>query len=626
MKRLIQFSIYLYAFWLLLFLACRIFFVLYQWPLGDRIPLPSELGIAFIAGYKLDLSVATMFSLLQLLLANLFVFSTHPVFKRSLLCLTGLFVVAYVSMAISDAGLYREWNAKINIQALEHFKNPAEVFRTLSLKLILLFLLLVALFVIPFWFLFRKKVFPTLEADEQTSGKKRLAYGILFFVFSGGMGVILIRGSLLGMPMNQSIAYFSQHIFPNDIAVNPLYNLLQDMTIKNNIPGPEVYRFWKNEEARNIIQADFLQSGKSRTGFMKTTRPNLVIIFLESWSSDNIGVLGGLPNCTPRFDALSREGLLFTRSFSNAYVSDQGIPAVLSAYPSVSRVAITNQPAKVPNLPCISEELKKQDYYTSFLFGGELVYGNLRGYLFEKKFDQIRELADLDGFPTGRLGVHDEYTFPELLRMLRSQKEPFLTGFFTQSTHMPYDFVSTDGWQSQKDDPEKLYTESVHYSDLHLGRFFDSVKKENFYQNTLFLVISDHSHNSWKQRSPDDPEHHRIATLLLGGALKDEWKGKRWEEIVSHLDWAKTLLEEMQIPANRYPWSRNILDSVKSSSAWYIFYGGVGYICDSGYSASHQYNIKQVISSTGDSLASHYWRDKALAFQQLVYENLRLRK
>ncbi|QLH45236.1 MAG: hypothetical protein HWD58_06290 [Bacteroidota bacterium] len=55
--------------------------------------------------------------------------------------------------------------------------------------------------------------------------------------------------------------------------------------------------------------------------------------------------------------------------------------------------------------------------------------------------------------------------------MLRSQPEPFLTGFFTQSTHMPYDFVSTDGWQSTSNDPEKLYTESVHYSDIHLGRF-----------------------------------------------------------------------------------------------------------------------------------------------------------
>jgi len=622
MKSTIKYLLFLFAYWLLLFFGTRIFFVLYQLPIIGKIKLQGDLYKAFVEGYKLDIATGTILTLLPLLLSSAYYIFQKEVIKKVLRGLIVLSLLVYIITAVGDAGLYKEWNAKINMQALAHFSNPSEVFKTISPLLIALFVVLLALFFLPFYFLYSKKIDPILQKDEQTNFKKRSGYGIFLFLFGVASGVILIRGGFTGIPMNQSIAYFSNDVFANDIAVNPLYNIMQDATIKTNIPEVTMYKFRSNEDAKKIIEDDYTIQKDSSISILNTIRPNLVFIFLESWSADNVSVLGGIDGCTPRFNELSKEGLLFTNAYSNAYVSDQGIPAVLSAFPSVSRLAVINQPSKVPKVPCISEELSEQGYSLSFMFGGDLVYGNLRGYLLEKKFTELIEQKDLTQYPQGRLGVHDEFTFGELLKSLNKKKPPFLQGFFTTSSHMPYDHPKSDTWRAPKGDAERLYTEAVHYADIHLGKFFDEAKRQTWYANTLFVVIADHSHNTIKQWNTAVPGHSKIPYLLLGGALKEEWKGKKWEPIVSHLDVASTILHQMKLNTERYPWSRNSLNPYTPSSAYYVFFGGAGYINNSGFAASYQ-GTKNIQTDLTDSVVIIPMHNKAMSFQQLVYEEVK---
>nr|MBP6623905.1 sulfatase-like hydrolase/transferase [Chitinophagaceae bacterium] len=222
--------------------------------------------------------------------------------------------------------------------------------------------------------------------------------------------------------------------------------------------------------------------------------------------------------------------------------------------------------------------------------------------------------------------VHDEYTFKELLTVLGKRKEPFLQGYFTTSTHMPYDFVSTDNWQSTPDDAEKKYTESVHYTDLHMGRFFSEAKKQPWYKNTLFIIVADHSHNTIKQWDISSAMRQHIPLLFLGGALKEEWRGKTWDKIVSQLDLNSSILHQMHLSSSRYPWSRNIFNPYTSSSAFYVFYGGAGYINEKGFAASHQESQHIIVSVLKDSSLKIPYNNKAMSFQQLVYEDVKHRK
>ena len=626
MKKLTLYSLYLMVFWFVLFFINRLFFVYYQQPIGNKIKNNADIVKAFYYGFPLDLAVAIIFILLPLLFANLFFVLQNKIYKKVALALVLFFLLLYVGVGLADAGLYKEWNAKINMQALAHFKNPSEVFKTISTKLLLLFVFLLTIIIAPFYYFYKKKIHPTLHFDGITSMKKRVSFGLLFFILSTGLAIIGIRGGIFNIPINQSIAYFSNDPMANDLAVNPFYSIIQDFDIKSKLPDSSVYKITSNELAALNIKPDFTISKDSTIPILNTQRPNIVYIFLEGWSADNISVLGGIEGCTPKFNQWCNEGLLFTQAYADAYVSDQGIVAGLSAYPSAHRMAIANQPTKVHNLPCISDELIPLGYHTSFLFGGELVYGNLRGYLLEKKFKTLKEVYDLTQYPSGKLGVHDEYTFKELLLMLNQQTSPFLQGFFTSSTHMPYDYTPSDDWKSTKSDAEKLYTESMHYADIHLGRFLDAAKKQTWWDSTLIIIVSDHSHNSIKQWDAMSGMRQKIPMLFTGGALKPAWRGKQWTQIVSQLDIVSTLLHQMQLPAKRYPWSRNMLNPYKPSSAFYVFYGGAGYVTDSGYVATSYDNLPFIHSNMTDSVQMKTYQTKALSFQQLVYEDVKNRE
>lgn len=626
MKKLTLYSLYMMGFWFAVFFINRLFFVIYQMPIGNKIKNEGDIVKSFYKGYQLDLSMGATFILPPLLFIILFYITRKSFAKKIALVIIALLLVLYICVGLADTGLYREWNAKLNMQALEHFKNPGEVFKTVSTKLLLLFVVLLLGMGVPFYFFYRQKIHLKLQFEDQVSLGKRILFGVLFFMVSTTVGVFTIRGGVDNMPINQSIAYFSNDPMANDIAVNPLYNLLQDFDIKSKLPDTSIYKKTSNAEAQRLIASDYTVGKDSTISILKTARPNIVYIFLESWSADNVSVLGGIEGCTPQFDKLCEEGLLFSRAYGEAYVSDQGIVAGLSAYPSAHRMAIANQPPKIHNLPCISEELIPLGYSTSFLFGGELVYGNLRGYLLEKKFAELKEVYDLRKYPEGKLGVHDEYTFKELLQMLNNKKRPFLQGFFTTSTHMPYDYEPADDWQSKKEDPVKAYTESVHYSDFHLGKFFAEAKKQPWYDSTLFVIVADHSHNSIKDWSTMSAMRQHIPLLFVGGAIKEEWRGRKWEKIVSQLDIVSTVLHQMNIDTKRYPWSRNMLNPYTPSSAFFVFFGGGGYLTETGYASTTYDNLSHIDNDLKDSVLIKAYITKSLAFQQLVFENVRLRK
>jgi phosphoglycerol transferase MdoB-like AlkP superfamily enzyme len=455
MKALLKYCITLFATWLLLFFVNRIFFLCYQLPIGSRIIHSLDILKSFVEGYRLEISTACILLCLPLVFALLYYVFQHKIFLRISLILVTSLLVLYNLTSLADAGIYREWNAKINLQALAHFKNPSEVAKTISWHLLGVALLALIVFSLPFYYLYKNKILPLLYVESKNSKLHRSVQSFIFLALSAGIIVIGIRGGITNIPINQSAAYFSNDVMANDIAVNPLYNILQDVTITGVIPDTTVYKLRSNIEAQQIIADDFYKIQDTFPLILNTTKPNLVFIFLESWSADNVGVLGGVAGCTPSFDALSQEGVLFENAYGEAYVSDQGIPAVLSSYPSVSRLSIINQPIKVPGMHCISETLLPLGYTSSFMFGGDLVYGNLRGYLLEKKFTNLLEERDYASLPKGKLGIHDEYLFPELLKKLNNSQQPFLQGFFTVSTHMPYDFKPCDNWQSTKNDAEK---------------------------------------------------------------------------------------------------------------------------------------------------------------------------
>jgi phosphoglycerol transferase MdoB-like AlkP superfamily enzyme len=614
----------LLLFWLGVFLILRISFYLCTISLWNNTPLNITLQSLF-RGLRLDLSTIGYLSAVPLLLLTTYYLTGSKLFLSLVNFINRLFIIIYTLSAVGEACLYREWKSKLSMQALQHFLHPSEVFKTTSLGLTIMFFGLSLFFSFLLIFIYNKYIVSTEEDFiKEKNITKRLLNGVSALVIIVGLVVIGIRGGLQTIPIQSSDAFFCSIPIANDAAVNPLWNIIYSIIEYENHFKRNPYEHFEINEAKGMVEAMYATPKDTTVKFLTVNRPNIVYIILESWSAYVSKAFGG-DDFAPFIDSISQHGIAFTKMYPPAYVSDQGIPAILSANPSVSRISVIMEPTKSIKLNCISEDLKKQGYQSGFIFGGDLNYGNLKGYVYNKGFDVVKEEVDFYSYPRGKLGVQDEEMQQIFLNHLNEAKTPFVFAWFTLSSHMPYDFEGEK--KKLVDHPENDYINSILYTDNSLKHFFAEAKKQVWYNNTLFVIVADHSHASHKSFGVYDAEYHRIPLLFFGEVIKPEWKGKKIDAVFSQADISPTLLYQMDLTneAKQYTWGKNMFNPYSKHFAYYCSFGGGGFVTDSG-SVGLQNNVDvPVVKNCKNDSLTNYLINQAKAFQQCIYEDYRLK-
>ena len=257
---------------------------------------------------------------------------------------------------------------------------------------------------------------------------------------------------------------------------------------------------------------------------------------------------------------------------------------------------IINQTDKARKLPSLNKSLS--NYHSSYFFGGQLTYGNIKGYLLSQGFDVVKDESYYKHLPSGALGVHDEYMFIQFKEELKHLPEPFMSTLFTISSHSPFDFPAEH--KLSFNSKEDKYVNSVAYTDKCLGDFMGSVKDENWYANTLFVIVADHSHNSPIKRRFAQKERFKIPMLWYGEVLDTNHKGAQWDKFASHIDITPTILSQMDINVDNDYFGGDIFGN-NSGFIFYSFGSGYGMIKEDGNSAfSITYN-KFLESNFNDS-------------------------
>ena len=289
----------------------------------------------------------------------------------------------------------------------------------------------------------------------------------------------------------------------------------------------------------------------STISITKNKRPNIVFVMLESWPADVIGPLGGDPGITPNFNKIAKDGYLFTNFYASGNRSQQGNASVYAGLPALPLTTLSDHPEKYAAVPSLVKDLNEQGYFTSFYFGGQLIYGNLKSFLVYNEFELI---VEGDGFDSdlsrGKLGVHDAFVFQRYANDLQQMTQPFFSTVFTLSSHSPYDYPGDRPIDWIK--VEQKFVNSVHYTDKALGDFFNEMIQSQLWENTLFLVFSDHSHLSYKGYPLNSFEYHQIPLLITGGALREEFRGEIMNRIFSNHDLPATILAQLGISADDY--------------------------------------------------------------------------
>jgi len=560
--------------WLMVFTVNRIIFLFYHWQLlgADNIGL-GEIALVFPNAFKLDLATIGYILVFPFLL-NLFTTKGNSRTIRGIDKAFSILVFSvYQLISLGDLQLYAEWKTKLSAKALAYLKEPGEVVSSATnTSLIISAVMFVVLFA-AFLFLYNR----LLGKFELKPLKRSLMSIPLYFLLTAFALFYGIRGGLQAIPITASQAYFSKHNILNVTAVNPAYYMIFSVMDYQDIKSRNIFKTIDELEAREIVKKMHEVEKDTTISIFNVERPNIVIILLESWSADMIESLGGEAGFTPEFRKLEKEGLLFTDFYATANRSQQAMASIFSGLPGLPVTTLTNHPEKYPSVHSLVKVLKQEDYYTSFTFGGQLIYGNMKSYFVENGFDLLTEQDDIKNknMPVGALGIHDEFMFDYFGKQINSIPQPFFAGFFTLSSHSPYDFPGERKFSDMK--LEQDFANSVYYTDKCLGEFFTQQKQQPLWDSTIFIVLADHSHNTYRNHPVHSFDYHKIPLLITGGALREEFRGRQNHKLYSNVDITTTLLKQLELPAEQFFWSKNIFNPYSPEFAYFELSYGFGW-------------------------------------------------
>ena len=603
-----------WLFWMLFFAAQRALFLLYY---AKEIRLVGaglgEVLKSFYHAFLLDFSTVSYLLVLPfffILLAN---FTYSRVWDRLNTVYSFLILIIALLISIGEVGIFKEWNAKLSYKALVYLRNPGEVISSVRSIDLVVYLLMIFLQLAIFGYAYLKFV----QRKSHPIAENRPAATVIFILIAPVLLFIGIRGGVGEIPITASQAYFSRHHILNVSAVNPVYNLAFSSLQYYRIDSRGDFQFMPEEEAISIVNHLHEVKKDTTINILRIDRPNILILLLESWSADLIESLGGKPGLTPRFHELEKEGILYTEFYASGNRSQQALASILSGFPAIPITTLTDHPQKYPSVPSMVRMLKDEGYYTSFFFGGDLNYGNIRSYLVYNGFDRLISENDFsDGAVKGKLGFHDESLYQKMLEEMSRQQRPFFTAALTLSSHSPYD---QPGERPIKDiDFAKDYVNSAWYADSCLGEFMEKIEQMPWYDSTLVLIMSDHSHVSYNNYQWWSFDYRRIPLLITGGALKPGYRGTTRSGISANMDITSTLLNQLELDDSAFFWSKNLFNPYTKQFAYFELNDGFGWKNTSG---RLEYNIRaQLILSTDlDKQGVNEFRKYGEAYLQVLF-------
>lgn len=491
--------------------------------------------------------------------------------------LTPYYIVVMLLVSIifvADTSLFAFWESKLDATVFVYLDSPKNAAASVSaLYIVLRVLYIVVLTALMSWLLWRL----TPCKLQALSGWGRRMLATVCALPVGGLLFLVIRGGIRVSTQNVGTVYFSSDQYLNLSAINPVFNMFASMEFQKKYE--DEFRFYPDERRAQLMQGQYIVADTATTAVLNTKRPNILVIFMESFGATMIERLGGAKGVAPNLDRLSRQGVFFSNLYASSFRTDRGTVCTFSGYPGLPTLSIMKVPRIANSMPNIAHSLAEAGYKTDFLYGGDINFTNMRGYLLAGGFQKLTSQDDftMEERNYGKWGVPDNLTFDRLFNMLKERegsKQPWFTSFLTLSSHEPFEVP----FSKFEDDHFNAFA----YTDHCIGRFIERFSKTPQWANTLIVLLPDHGIPYPKQGERFAPHFFRIPMIWTGGAVA---KPMVVDKIASQTDLAATLLAQLGIRHNDFEFSRNVLDaSYTRPFAFYTFVNGFCYLDSTGVS------------------------------------------
>ncbi|WP_152021101.1 LTA synthase family protein [Aliarcobacter butzleri] len=488
-----------YLLFVALFLIGRFFFYLLYFERFNDISF-SESLLTFIYGLRMD----TIVICIILIIPTIFLAITPKIFSNFISKFLSIYILFFLVIALfiecASFPFFAEYDLRPNYLFIEYLEYPQEVtsllFKDYKLQFIAVFILIITTIKI-----YSKSKFINFEQVFKQNYISRILIlaPILLVLFLG------IRSSLGHRPVNISDALYSENRVINEITKNSLHSLgyayYSNKKAENNISKygkidiKEAYKV-----ASLAIGIDYKDEKKPfyrevKSKLTSKKQKNLVIFIQESMGAQFTGFIGK-QNFTPNLDNLAQNYLSFTNLYSNGTRSVRGLAALTSGTLPINGIEVIKRNKSQQDYFTIASLLKPYGYKSSFIYGGEARFDNMKSWYLGNGFDEVIEQKDFTNpIFTSTWGVSDEdlvIKANEKFKSYYENKENFVSVMFSSSNHMPFELP--DGKiEFEKNIPKNSVENAIKYADFAIGKFFELAKKEDYFKDTVFVVIADHN-------------------------------------------------------------------------------------------------------------------------------------
>ena len=576
--------LYLLKFYLVtvcIFVVAKIFFMLYNQSNHDF----SFIDILQVVrhGASLDLSTSLYLFSIPFILVILSLWIRIPkwVFRIWYVTIAILLPLAFVA----DTSLYEFWQFKLDASCLSYLETPTEAMASVSVWYLILRLICWILCGVVIYWVYDKLTPLCLQCKLASNRSKLIAtlFAILLIPFI----VIGIRGGLDESTTNIGQVYYSQNQFLNHSAVNPVFSFVAsfEKTASNNV----TYHFMEDAECEKIISELYNTQSIGADTLLNTQTPNIIVILLESCGGQ-FTEISGRSDITPNLNRLAKEGIYFTNCYANSWRTDRGTVCTWSGYPSFPTMSVMKIPSKSQTLPNIARTLQQErGYSTHYLYGGDINFTNMRGYLVSGGFTDLTWKDDYtrEEQASAKWGVRDDITFETLNKLMTSMQQPFIIGYSTLSSHVPWDVPI------HHFDDEVL--NAFYYLDQCVGQFIEHLRKTPLWEKALVVMLPDHG-IVYDGLDESNPLLNHIPMIWVGGAVKAPC---RIEKICNQTDLPATLLGQLGLNHDSFTFSRDVLSKTYTHPVAIHTYDDGFTIMDSTSFVNYDFISDRVVTAKG---------------------------
>lgn len=591
----------------------------------------TELPAVIWHGLPLDLSMAGYLSVIPGLLSIAVVWLKRDLVKP---IMNIYFIIASLFITCSfllNASLYPYWKYPLDSTPLFYFfTSPADAIASVSIWQVILSIVILIVLTIGVWFTLRMR-------GEKRQQYSRYAYGYgglgsgkrnrfddfdrhrgrtsIILLLLTGLLFLPIRGGITVSTMNTGQAYYSQNAYLNHSAVNPLFSLLESITHQEDFASQ--YRFMKDKEADKIFATMTSTSDENtypllnEATFKKGT-PDILIVIMESFASDIMPSMGSYKDVAVCLDSIAQQSILFTRFYANSFRTDRGMVSILSGYPAQPTTSIMRYPRKTSQLPSIARNLAKyKNYKTTYYYGGDADFCNMRSYLVSQGYQHI--ISDAN-FPIedklSKWGVPDHIVAAKMMEDIKAQqneKRPMLRILQTSSSHEPFEVP----YHRLKDKRLNAFA----YTDSVMGAIVREYRKLPRWKNTLIVFVPDHVGGYKENLNDHDRSRYQIPLILAGGAISRPMKVGI---IGSQHDIAATLLGQLGVEHREFTFSKNMMSDATPKFAFFAVNDAFGIVSEEN-SLIYDNRAKRIVYDKGEK---GFNLKRGQAYLQKLYDDL----